>query len=254
VLSVQHAGTLLQNGQLDGVEFRLRDAERWLDMQADLRERPVFVDAANFQRLPASVAQYHAAIALARGDVANTMKYARKVLELAREDDYFLRGASSSMLGLASWTSGDLEAAYRTYSDGMASLQRIGYISDVIGGSVTLADIRIAQGRLREAMSIYERGLQLATAQGGRVLRGAADMHVGMSELYRERNELDTAFRKAKSLVISMDYRKTRIAGVWQWLESGKPRGIWPVRSSCSTRQRPCTMLIFPPTFALSRR
>src|SRR5215207_1182437 len=39
VLSVHHAGTLLQSGQLDGVEARLRDAERWLDT-ADTSERP----------------------------------------------------------------------------------------------------------------------------------------------------------------------------------------------------------------------
>jgi LuxR family maltose regulon positive regulatory protein len=193
VLNVHYAGILLQNGQLDGVEPRLRVAERWLDMPADIRERPIFVDEEDFHRLPASVAMYHAAIALARGDVTSTMKYAREVLALARDDDYFLRGAASSVLGLASWTSGDLETGYRIYSDGMAYLQRIGYISDVIGGCVTQADIRIAQGRLRDAMSIYERGLQLATRQGAPALRGAADMHVGMSELYREHNDLQTA-------------------------------------------------------------
>jgi LuxR family maltose regulon positive regulatory protein len=193
MLSIHYAGTLLQNGQLDGVESRLRDVERGLDMPADLRERPSFMDDQDSKRLPALIAQYHAAIALARCDVASAMKYSWEVLALAQEDDYSLRGAAASMLGLASWTSGDLETAHQTYSDGMAYLQRIGFISDVIGGSVTLADIRITQGRLREAMRIYERGLQLATTQGGRVLRGAADMHVGMSELYRERNELDTA-------------------------------------------------------------
>jgi LuxR family maltose regulon positive regulatory protein len=42
-------------------------------------------------------------------------------------------------------------------------------------------------------MSIYERGLQLATTKDGHALRGAADMQVGMSDLYREHNELDTA-------------------------------------------------------------
>ena len=193
VLSAHYAGTLLQNGQFDGVEARLRDAERWLDTPTDRRVRPIFVDEEEFRRLPASVAMYRAAIALARGDVANTMKHAREVLALTPEDDDFMRGAASSLLGLAFWTSGDLETALRMYSDGMAHLQRIGFISDVIGGSVTLADIRITQGRLREAMSIYERGLQLATTQSGHALRGAADMHVGMSALYRERNELDTA-------------------------------------------------------------
>jgi LuxR family maltose regulon positive regulatory protein len=77
----------------------------------------------------------------------------------------------------------------------MAHLQTIGHISDAIGCAIALADIRIAQGRLREAMSTYERGLQLATEQGEPVLRGAADMYVGMSQLYRERNDLDAATR-----------------------------------------------------------
>ena len=162
-------------------------------MPADAREQPIFVKEEEFQRLPSSVAMYHAAIALAQGDVVNTMKYASKVLELAREDNDFPRGAASSLLGLASWTSGDLETAYQMFSNGMAHLQKVGFISDVIGGSVTLADIRITQGRLREAMEIYKRGLQLATKQGEPVLRGAADMHVGMSGLCYERNELNTA-------------------------------------------------------------
>ena len=71
--------------------------------------------------------------------------------------------------------------------------RQAGYISDAIGSAIALADIRIAQGRLREAMNTYERGLQLATEQGTPVLRGAADMHVGMSELYCERNDLNAA-------------------------------------------------------------
>ena len=193
VLNVNYAGTLLQNGHFDGVESRLRDIERWLATPEDIRERPVYVSEEEFQRVPSSVHMYHAAIALAKGDVANTMTHAHKVLELARVDDDFPRGAASSLLGLASWTSGDLETAYEMFSKGMAHLQKVGFISDVVGGSVTLADIRITQGRLREAMSIYERGLQLATKQGASVLRGAADMHVGMSALYFERNELNTA-------------------------------------------------------------
>ena len=193
VLNVNYAGILMQNGQFDGVESRLRDVEQWLATPEGSRRPPVYVDEEDFQRLPSSVHMYRAAIALAQGDTVNSMKHARKVLELAREDDDFPRGAASSLLGLASWTSGDLETAYRMFAEGMSHLQKVGFISDVIGGSVTLADIRITQGSLREAMSIYERGLQLATKQGTSVLRGEADMHVGMSDLYCEHNDLDTA-------------------------------------------------------------
>jgi LuxR family maltose regulon positive regulatory protein len=84
----------------------------------------------------------------------------------------------------------------------MARLQRAGHIFDAIGSSIALADIRIAQGRLHEAMTIYERSLQLAQSatepvteqgQGAPVLRGTADMYVGMGVLYREYNDLNAA-------------------------------------------------------------
>jgi LuxR family maltose regulon positive regulatory protein len=75
----------------------------------------------------------------------------------------------------------------------MARVQRAGNLSDAISGTVALADIRIAQGRLREAMRTYERGLQLAIEQDGPVQRGTADLHVGMSELHREQNNLQAA-------------------------------------------------------------
>jgi LuxR family maltose regulon positive regulatory protein len=77
----------------------------------------------------------------------------------------------------------------------MANLQEAGDVSSVIGGATVQADIRTAQGRLRDAMRTFERGLHLATEHGAPALRGAADMHVGMSELCRERNDLEAASR-----------------------------------------------------------
>ncbi|MCK6626844.1 MAG: LuxR C-terminal-related transcriptional regulator [Anaerolineae bacterium] len=194
VLSVHYAGTLLQSGQLEGVEARLRDAERWLDPTAD-RGEMVVVDEADFRGLPGSVAIYHAGIALVRGDVAGTVTYAQRALNLVPEADHLGRGAAAALLGLAYWTSGDLETAYQTYAEGMAGVQRAGHLSDALGCAIALADMRLAQGRLREAMSIYERGLKLATEQGTLALavRGAADMYVGMSQLHRERDDLNAA-------------------------------------------------------------
>lgn len=193
VLNVHYVGTLLQNGYIDPGESRLRDVERWLRTPVDRLAPPIVVDEEEFQRLPGSVAMYQAGIALVQGDVTKTIHYAQQVLELAGETDDFLRGAASSLLGLAFWAGGDLEAAHQIYAEGMAHLHKVGFISDVIGGSVTLADIRIAQGRLGEAMGTYQSGLRLATEPGTPARRGAADMHVGMSELYRERNDLHAA-------------------------------------------------------------
>jgi LuxR family maltose regulon positive regulatory protein len=216
VLSVGYAYALLSCGELGDVETRLSDAERWLDTTADtnelipapsaetwpessdniqdtLRQRMVVVDEEEFRRLPAAIAIYRAARAQALGDVAATMKYARRVLDLVPEDDHLLRGPAVALLGLASWASGDLEAAHQAFADGMASVQMAGNLSDAMSGTIALADIRIAQGRLREAIRTYERALQKTMAPGEPVLRGTADLYMGMSELHREQNNLDAA-------------------------------------------------------------
>ena len=200
VLSVAYAFALFGGGEIGGVEARLLDAERWLDRMANTREGTVtwpagmiVVDEDGFRRLPGMIALVRTAQALARNDMPATVKNARRVLELAPEDDYLMLGGAASTLGLAAWASGDLAAARDMINDGMENVRRAGYISPAIGNAITLADIQIAQGCLHEAMITYERALQWATIPGVPVLRGAADMHVGMSNLHYEHNDLKTA-------------------------------------------------------------
>jgi LuxR family maltose regulon positive regulatory protein len=114
VLSVEYVGALMSSGQLEGLEDRLRDAERWLETTADGREladEMVVMDEVQFRRLPGSIAMYRAGLALFVGNVPDTETYARQVLDLAPEDDHVLRGAAAALLGLAFWMVGDLDAA-----------------------------------------------------------------------------------------------------------------------------------------------
>ena len=202
VLSVAFAGALLAVGELMGVESRLRDAEQWLDATIAIREGPsapsvevVVADNEEFRRLPAMIEVYRAYLALARSDVLGTVRHARRALDLAPEEDHLCRASAAGFLGLASWRSGDLEAGHSAYAECMAGLRRAGYIADIFGCAITLADIWLAQGRLGEAMRTYEQALQRAPEQGGPVLRGTADMYVGMSEVDRERDNLHAATR-----------------------------------------------------------
>jgi LuxR family transcriptional regulator, maltose regulon positive regulatory protein len=192
VLCVDYAYALFGSGELGGVEPRLRDAERWLDTTTDTAGM-VIVDEEEFRRLPGMIALLRAAQALARGDMPEAVKNARRVLDLAPEDAHLMLGGAASVLGLAAWARGDLEVAHRMTADGMANVRRAGYISSAIGGSIVLADIQIAQGCLHDAMTTYERALQWATEPGAPVQRGVADMYVGMSALHREYNDLKTA-------------------------------------------------------------
>jgi LuxR family maltose regulon positive regulatory protein len=153
----------------------------------------VVADETAFRGLPCRVAVHRAGVARIRGDIAASMAYARRALELVGDDDLVERGGAAALLGLAYWTNGDLDEADRWYADGMTSLEKAGYVSDVIGGGIVRADIRLAQGRLTEALAIFQRGLERATEPGRPVLRGAADMHVGISAILRERDDLDGA-------------------------------------------------------------
>jgi LuxR family transcriptional regulator, maltose regulon positive regulatory protein len=200
VLSVGLAGAMLAGGDFEGVEVRLRDAEWWLDGATGIRPgspassaEMVVVDGEEFRRLPAIIELYRAALALSRGDVPGTVMHAGRALERSPEEEPLGRAAAAGLLGLAFWASGDLEAGHSAYAECMAGLRRAGHIADTFGCAIALADIRRAQGRLGEAMRTYEQALQRAPEQGGPVLRGTADMYVGLSEIHRERNDLQAA-------------------------------------------------------------
>jgi LuxR family maltose regulon positive regulatory protein len=153
----------------------------------------VVMDEKQFVTLPAKIATARAAHAQFLGDVPGAVKYARRALDLLPEGDFYERGRAAALLGVAQWASGDLEAAHRTFADFMAYMRMAGNILVAIGGTPVLADIRMAQGRLHEAVSTYERSLQLATAQGEPVLQGTADLYVGLSELQCECGDLEAA-------------------------------------------------------------
>jgi LuxR family transcriptional regulator, maltose regulon positive regulatory protein len=200
VLSAYFAGVLLMSGELGGVEGRLRDAERWLEPATGDCSEPqvpsaemVVADEEEYRRLPALIELYRAGQALARGDAPGTVGHAQRAIELALDDDYLCRASAAGLLGLVYWGSGDLEAGHRAYSACVEGLRRAGFVADILGCSIALADIRSAQGRLGEARRTFEQALQLAGEQGGSVLRGTADMYVGMSEIARERDDLHAA-------------------------------------------------------------
>jgi LuxR family maltose regulon positive regulatory protein len=200
VLSVYLAWSMLISGDLNAVELRLRDAEQGLRAAADAGTRQhasvsdvSVVDGEELRMLPVMIAVYRASLAQALGDVAGTAEHARRALDLTEPGDHFGRGAAAGFLGLASWANGDLEAGLRAFAEVKTSLRLAGNLADVLGTTVVQADMLIPLGRLRDARRAYEHALQLAAAQGEPTPQPMADLHVGISELDRERNELDAA-------------------------------------------------------------
>jgi LuxR family maltose regulon positive regulatory protein len=188
VLAVGLIGALMAGGEFEGVEERLQDVEQCLE-----RPDTVVVDEEELSRLPGAIQMYRAALALVRGDAPATVRHAHAAIDRAADEDHLTRAGASALSGLAFWGSGDLGAAHAAYSASVERLRRAGHISDVLGCSITLADIRITQGRLGEALRTYQHALRIASREPGAVPRGTADMYVGMSQIACERGDLDAA-------------------------------------------------------------
>ncbi|MCP4540092.1 MAG: tetratricopeptide repeat protein [Chloroflexi bacterium] len=230
VLSTQYAWALWLSGEIEASEARLRDAERWLNPTRDIMSvrtadstggtcpeqsrRMVVVDAEQFRTLPVSIANARANNAQAQGDVSGTIKYAELVLKLAPEEDILMRGQATSTLGLAYWSSGDLEAAHKALADWINSMQKAGNIVFAVASTFALADIIVAQGHLREAVRVYKQSLQLASEQDEHVQRVIAHQYLGLAILYHEMGDQEAA---AQHLLKSKELGKQSTLPDWPY-------------------------------------
>ncbi len=198
VLANGYVGALMSTGEVRGVEPRLQIAEQWVDA---VRAAPagtlptglLVADLADLERLPGWVRIHRAGLSLMAGDVAATMKYGRGAIEVLRPDDNLGHAAATALMGIASWCQGDLESAATAYAASMRRFEAEGWVADLLGCAITLADLQWTQGRLRDAERTYRDALDLAGRQPGGPLRGTPDMRIGLGEIAVERNDLATA-------------------------------------------------------------
>jgi LuxR family maltose regulon positive regulatory protein len=199
VLAVGLVGGLMASNDFADVDRRLRDVEQMLTLP---RSRLVVLDEAELERVPGAVETFRAGLGLVTGDLTGAIDHARNASAKAPEDDHLTRAAAAGLSGLASWAMGDIEAAHRAYHECAEGLTRADHIADVLGCSLTLADMELALGRLGDAERTLEHALDLADRHRASsltglperpVLRGTADMLVGLSRVAWHRNDLAQA-------------------------------------------------------------
>ncbi len=200
VIIVGYAWELLNFGQLQAAEQQMILAEQWLepgddDLSPDEAndQEMVIANQKEWPYLRATLASARAFYAQALGDVPGTMKYARRTLANAQNDDQHTRGIASFLLGLGFWSSGELEKAYQAMSEGMVDLRQAGSFLFAISGTIFMADILVDLGRLRLAISTLQEALRLAEAQGKPYIEGVADLFLGLCDLFREQGNLQEA-------------------------------------------------------------
>ncbi len=174
---------MLNFGEVESAETVIQDCAYLLSETAQdgAVAAPIVTNKAELPTLPALLAVTRASHAQARGDSANTIRFARHALALVADDDPLTHGIASGFLGIASWMNGDLGSAYTALADGMSSLRRAGNVAFLLNDVFFQAEIRLAQGRLRAAAAIYEQALRPAIVPDRPPAQGAADLYAGLS-------------------------------------------------------------------------
>jgi LuxR family transcriptional regulator, maltose regulon positive regulatory protein len=173
-------------------------------------------DRAEFKPLPGNIALTRAYNAQVQGNVADTVKYAELAQQLIPEEDVYRRAQAAITLELTHWASGNLTAARRALDDWMNTMRQTGNIVFIIASGFAVADIQIAQGRLREALRTYEQSVQLADEVGPEAQAITAHHQLGLALLYHEMDNAE-AFARHWQQADEVGRRTTLVDWPYRW-------------------------------------
>src|SRR5215213_3520827 len=198
LLLVWYAAALMLVGRFDGVESLLREAESAVGSAGEDQAEELWPAAneADPQHVLATAAAVRSLHARLQGNPQGAIEHSRRSLALLPEDNLDPRPFAALCLAEAYRDTDDLEAANSTFAEtvelGLAAGH--GYIALTAMGS--LAHLRMAQGRLREAEETLREALGFAAERGAELLPAVGRVRIAMGELLLERDDLEASERE----------------------------------------------------------
>ncbi len=182
---------LLSAGNMEACEPWLHRAEELIEQHdsGSSNGKTVVVDETQYQHLSASLETAWAYRSLTLGALDEAIEHAEQALALLPEDDYLRRGPAASLLSLAYWSNGDLEAAHSSLDEAMNDFLKTDNLIFAISGTYGLADLCLGLGKLRAALRHYERSLELVEGKDITTMRGVTELHLGMADLLHEQGK-----------------------------------------------------------------
>ncbi len=156
-----------------------------------------------------------AALALMQGRITEAILLARQASTRLPQQAPFLQSIAAWLLSIARLADGDVSGA-TALTDMIDMAQQSGSIATAVLGLCRLADLRVRQARLREAEALNQHALELALDNDGQPLPIACEPLMGLGDIARERNQLETAQR----------YLQQGIELAKQWRAVGAQRGL----------------------------
>src|ERR687895_1033634 len=198
LLLVWYAAALMLLGRFDGVESLLREAESAVGGAGEGQGEELWpvADEADPQHVLATAAAVRSLHARLQGDPQGAIEHARRALALLPADNLDPRPFAALCLAEAYQAADDLEAANSTFAQTAELGLAAGHDYIALTAMGSLARLRMAQGRLREAEETLLRALGFAVERGAELLPAVGRVRIAMGELLLERDELETSERE----------------------------------------------------------
>ncbi len=210
LLYVYQAGVLLTSGQsMETIEVRLQSAEETDSEGAFVGE----------------IMAIRALQAVYQGNLRQATDLLGQALSLLAEDSLFLRGMVFGGLGIVQLLADDRIAAEQTYEQMVALGEKFGALSIGVAALCWLGRLQQTRGYLRSAFLLFNQALEKAKDEHGQLLPIAGPALVGLGELQREWNNMETAIRylsdgialsEGTGEVILMMSARLTMARIWQ--------------------------------------
>jgi LuxR family transcriptional regulator, maltose regulon positive regulatory protein len=200
VLCTQYAWALMDTGQTEASEAWLRHAERGLSAahstesaSHDEMASIVVVASELLPSLPARIAAARAYLAQSRGDFVAAQQYAATTRDLSAETEPLLHAQAAVLAGVSQWATGALEAAHSAFAAWVEQTRAAGNLAFALASGFYLAEIRLAQGQLREAARLYRQFLNLVPAEHEALRMAAPHLHLGLAVIAHEQGDAQAA-------------------------------------------------------------
>jgi LuxR family maltose regulon positive regulatory protein len=183
-LCIHQAWPLTFAGRADAVEPLFQQVEQQLSRGDPTPEH---------KEILGNVAAMRAMLATMRGDMRQAVELAHQADELLPAGNLGERSVISFALASAYFAEGDLAKADQALTEKVEAGRASDNLWIIVRSLCDLADLRVIQGRRREAVDLVQEALQQAEQRGARQFGTVGYVLVKLGELLHERNDLAAA-------------------------------------------------------------
>ena len=182
LMCLAHASALATNGQVDAAEIYLDAVEKTGHSTDQTTSQAARSIARNLRGFVAGL----------RGNYQDAIRYCQQADELISENNIRSKGLNLLFSGIAYMHSGEFSKADRNLSQACINLRKADHKVAYIRAIHYLGQLRIYQGRLDDALSLFDLAIDYTQQENNILIAGIE--HLDKADVLREMDDLQGAF------------------------------------------------------------